>query len=320
MKWLVAACAVGWLLREGMASGGKFAFTTTAPWWLAAAAAVYIGSTAGMAVRFHFLLRMLGRPSGIREQMRLFFAGLFPQLIGSIFAFDAMRAAVLHRSGMTAGMIGGALLSERLIGLLTLLFTSASLLFLFLELGDVWISLAAAAFCAALVPLLFQAWRKAVATNRPAFLKSLPGSSLVCSMADTMQALARKPLNLLALFLMSIIVQLTQLSMVYFVGNALKNIQLPFIESITGSALAGLTGMFPLPMGGAGVGEGVFGAVAAAAQGRGNAADFAPAYLLCRLLNLAVGAAAWLWLAASGYAPLRSPKKEPLSQPPNQAD
>lgn len=296
-KWLLVVAAVIWLVREGMLSSGKFSFAPAAPLWLAGGAVLYVSCVFGFAWRFHLMVRSLAYPSTFGGQVRLFLAGLLPQMIGSALAFDIMRAMALRRAGVPGGAIGGILLTDRMLGVLALLFSLVAILLLFLDMGDVWLSLWLAIFFIAAIPLCFFAWNGAANSSRFAFLNSVPGSKLVCGMAEAMRLLCRRPAYLVALFMMSVILQVAMLTVLYCVGNALLNAKLPLIDAIAGGVVATLTTIVPLPAAGAGVGEGVFGAVAAATSGRGDAADFAPVYLMNRLLLLGIGVAAWLWLA-----------------------
>lgn len=298
-KWVFIAAAVAYLAKAGMFSWDRFRLSRGDWAWCLACAVVFALVIAGAALRFHFLLRTLGCGSEWRAQLRLFYGGLFLQMVGSNFAFDAMRALLMRRGGMAGGMIATSLLADRLLGLTASLFFGFSGLLLLFEPGRYLTVLAISAALAIAAPLAPIGWRRLVSSGKCGRLASLPGSAFVSAMGESFLLLARRPGPLLTLQAMAIAIAFASFFCIYLAAAAL-GVGITLTECVIGGAIANLVTVLPLPITGLGLGESVFGGVVAGLRDSGQIVDFAPAFFLMRMISLVVGLAAWFAVLPGG--------------------
>lgn len=298
-KWLVVVLAFVYLWRTGMVSRQMFRLSRAAAW--AAPAAVFcLGlSAAAMGVRLHRLLRCLGAPSTLAGQCRISFSALLAQQIGSEAGYDAMRIVGSKVMGGKGSDILAAIIVDRLLGTMALTVLAATGLALFWS-DSGWLP-AAAVMAAAIVaaPLLMSWWHGMLRANPASRLARLPGAAFAAEVGGAVRIYRGHVRTLAGLFLLALATHGVTFAALYFCGLSLVGVDLRPGEALTGGALSFFTGALPLPMAGLGVGEAAFGEVVAVMRGSGKAADFAPVFLINRLLTLLLGAVAWLWLAAS---------------------
>ena len=298
-KWLVMAAAVWYLWHEGMVSAERLRPTASAAVGLPAAV-VFLGlCTAFVAVRFHCLLRCLDIASELPKQMRIHFSGLLAQQIGSEVGYDAMRVLGARSAGGGIAGILAAVVADRLLGLLSL--TAVAMVCLAAVWGGkAWLgaalfvpaALAGVGVCLALA-------HKA-ASPEGAWLRRIPGVGFAVSVCGALRCYRSRGGLLLSLFFLSVAGHMCFFAALYCCGLSLESAQTSPAEAVTAGALSSFTGALPLPMAGLGVGEAAFGEAVARMRGAGEVADFAPVFLVNRLLLLAMGAVSWLWLSLSG--------------------
>lgn len=295
--YLLTAWAIVHLAREGMFSGNNFVFSSAAWLWLCAGCAAYALSVGGLALRFHLLMRLMRiSPPPLDATVRCFFHGLLPQLFGTQLAFDALRAYFLGKRGVAAADIAGSVLVDRLLGIAAFLFFSLTGLAVIVDSRRFLPAVLAALALSLALPSALIGWRALVAGGRFPFLKSLPGSAFLCEMAVSLLRLKGQKRRFMALQCLAIAAQFCQLSCIYCAARALDGSELSLFETTVSGSLASLVGLLPLPLSGLGVSESVFGAVASEMRRTGGAADFAPVFLLNRLIAMAMAVAAWIFV------------------------
>lgn len=298
VMYLLTAGAVLYLVREGMLSGDKFVFAPGWALWLCAGSAVFIVSIAGSALRFQLLMQLMRiSPPAFGATARCFFRGLLPQFFATQLAFDAMRAYFLGKNGVAGGDIAGSIFVDRLLGIAAFVFFACIGFVAFVSSQRFLLAVLVAAALVLVLPIALIGWRHLAAGVRFRFLSAIPGSTLLCRAADSLARLRNEKGRLFLLQVLAIFTQLCQLLCVFCVSRALKNVELPPFQAIVAGAIASLTGLLPLPLAGVGVGESVFGAAAAELRQSGGPADFAPIFLLNRLLFMTIAVLAWLPLS-----------------------
>lgn len=299
-RWVVLAAAVWYLWREGALSRDRLRLSETAVYGLTAALLFQAANTALIAFRCHCLFRCLGAPSGLGRQLRLHFSGLLAQQVGSELAYDAMRLLGGSRMGGRGTAVFAALMADRLLGLVALTALTIASLALFWE-GIGWVpAVSVAAVVSAVVPLAFAWWHGKTAGNPESRLWRVPGAGLASAIGGAMLEFRRRGATLAALLVVSVAAHLCMFAALYFCGSALENCAVTAGEALTGWALSTFTGILPLPMAGLGVGETAFGETVAKLRGAGAGADFAPVFLVNRLLVLTLGTLSWFGLTLFG--------------------
>lgn len=296
-KWAIVLFALYYLWREGVLSRDRLALAGRAAWALPLAGGFLALSNLLVALRFHCLLRRLDCPSTFSGQCALVFPGLLVQQVGSDAAFDIMRIVGARRMGGGGSAIFAALMADRLLGLMALTALAMTALPLFHD-GGSWLpaALGAMAFLLA-VPVCFALFHSLRDARPGSWLERLPGSRFIAGIGEAVKVY-RGSLPLLAgLFLTSLTAHGCVFAALYCCGLSLAGVDLRPAEAFLAGALSTFTGVLPLPLAGLGVGEVAFGAVVARMRGAGEAGDFAGVFLVNRILLLAIGLAAFVWLA-----------------------
>lgn len=297
-KWLVPVLAIGYLWREGMFSEQALALADSAGTAIPAAVACLCVSTAILVVRFHSLLRRLDCPSTLRAQTGIAFPGLLAQQIGSEVAFDLMRLYGARKLGGKTHTVVAALFVDRLLGLVSLTTVSAFGLALVWK-GNDWI-FAVALTLVALVAVPAALWLWQYAAGRFPRLRRLPGAGFVESLGKSMWALRRAGPTLVALFLLSVAGQLAFIGALYCCSHAFVHAAVTPDEVLAAGAISSFTTAVPFPLAGLGIGEAAFGEVVVRMRENGNAADFAPVFLLNRVALLGIGTVSWVVMLLAG--------------------
>jgi Uncharacterised protein family (UPF0104). len=258
-------------------------------------------STALMVLRLHCLLRRLGCPSTIRAQASIAFPGLLAQQIGSEVAFDLMRFLGAKKQGGKPHDILAALFMDRLLGMVSLTAVTAFGLALVWK-GNDWIfAVGVTVLVSVAVPVGLWLWQ--FAFERFPVLRKMPGAGFVESLGKSMWALRRAGILLIGLFLLSVGVQLAFLGALYCCSHAFVHAVVSPDEALAAGALSSFTTAVPFPMAGLGIGEAAFGEVVVRMRESGNAADFAPVFLLNRVVVLGVGIVSWIVVLCTGGRP-----------------
>ncbi|MCC8189618.1 MAG: flippase-like domain-containing protein [Planctomycetes bacterium] len=315
-KWLIVAAAVGWLWREGTLALPELRPAPGAGWRLAAAAGCLAVATAAVGVRFHRLLRCLDCPSSLAGQIRIVFSGLLAQQAGSDAAFDVMRGVAARNAGGGGPEIIAALMADRLLGLFALTAIAVAGLSIVWS-GGGWLaaSLVLIVILAA-APALLALGHSARRSGALPWLWRLPGSRFLAAVGGAVKRYRHRWRALPGLFLLSLAGHGATFAALYCSGTALAGVDLTPAEAVVGGALATFTGVLPLPLAGLGVGETAFGLAVSAMRGGGEPLEFSLVFLVNRLILLAFGAAAWVWLAlARGRSrPVRPPENAALQK------
>lgn len=297
-KWLIPVLAIAYLWREGMFSERTLALADSAKAAVPAAVICLCASTAILVVRFHCLLRRLECPSTLCAQTGVAFPGLLIQQIGSEVAFDLMRLYGAKKLGGETHAVVAALFVDRLLGLVSLTAVSAFGLALVWKGNDRIFAVALTLAMVAAVPAGLWLWRYAM--GRFPRLRRLPGAGFIESLGKSMWALRRAGGMLVALFLLSVAGQLAFLGALYWCGRAFVHAAVSPGEALAAGALSSFTTAAPFPLAGLGIGEAAFGEVVVRMRENGNAADFAPVFLLNRVAALGVGIVSWVIMLAAG--------------------
>ncbi len=128
----------------------------------------------------------------------------------------------------------------------------------------------------------------------------MPGAGFIESLGKSMWALRRAGALLLALFLLSVAGQLAFISALYCCSQAFVHAAVSPGEALAAGAVSSFTTAVPFPMAGLGIGEAAFGEVVVHMRESGNAADFAPVFLLNRVVILGIGIVSWLLMLCAG--------------------
>lgn len=297
-KWLVPVLAIAYLWREGMFSRETLSLADSAKTAIPAAVFFLCVTTAIMVVRVHCLLRRMDCPSTIRAQARIAFPGLLAQQIGSEVAFDLMRFLGAKKQGGKPHAILAALFVDRLLGMVSLTAVTAFGLALVWK-GNDWIfAVVVTVLVSAAVPVGLWLWQYAF--DRFPVLRKMPGAGFIESLGKSMWALRQAGILLIGLFFLSVGAQLAFISALYCCSQAFVYAAVSADEALAAGALSSFTTAVPFPMAGLGIGEAAFGEVVVRMRESGNAADFAPVFLLNRVVILGVGIVSWIVVLCTG--------------------
>lgn len=158
VKVAVSAALVAFLVNRVQFGPLIERFQNVAPGWVALALAIFLFQLAITGWRYALIVRVLGLALPLFEAVRLFFIGhFFSQTLPSAIGGDAVRAYLTMRQGMSWGRALSAVLCDRAVGMLVLLFIATATIPIFLaRIGDPMLRL----FC--VVPALAAATGLAV--------------------------------------------------------------------------------------------------------------------------------------------------------------
>lgn len=311
VKWSVMALAIGYLWHAGVFSLEHLAFSESWMWGLPAAAGLIALSTATVGIRFHCLLRRLGCPSTIPEQLKINFSALLAQQVGSEAGYDIVRIVGVRAMGGRGEDILAALMTDRLLGVWALTgISAAGLALCWNDTGWIVPTLVLVALLF-MVPAAFLLCRW-LEENRPhSRAVKIPGVSFLAATGTSLLRYRQSRTLLGALLLASIASHFCIFMALYCCGISLAGISISPREAVIGGALASFTGALPLPLAGLGVGEVAFGGAIAHLRRGGGVVAVVPVFLVNRLLVLLLGIAGWAWMTLSGKrGGVNVPKKE----------
>jgi uncharacterized protein (TIRG00374 family) len=272
------------------------------PWLLAAFSLLFLGTVIG-ALRWRILIAVHGTPPPVLFLTRtylytVFLNNFFPSTVGA----DALRAAQVPRSSIPLSVSLVTVVVERLMGVVALVlmtvvfFPAVSARF---GLAIPWVPLAVAALAG-----LAMAWRLATsrgllerlrgrAAGRPLLER---GVALLGKVVTPLQGFLAAPRDLLAVFGLTLVIQLNVILFQYFLARAL-GVDLPMTALFAVIPLTRLLIALPLTVNGVGLREGTM-TFFLGAWGVAPAAAVAMAWLDYGLV-LVEGLVGWLlWVAA----------------------
>lgn len=312
-KATVAAVLIGWLVRSGALDFGALSLLVREPWLMAANVALYaIGATCG-ALRYRFLVGLVGARLSVFRAIHLQLTAMFFNVVipGSVGG-DVLKAIYISRELPAERRTSVFLLVfvDRLIGMAALVLVASSIavlrgetLWSTPELRTLAIAVGALGFCTLVGPALFVLFMRR-AGDRLEMLTSGPSklAKLLNRLVAAARLLSSGPRSLAAALVISMTMHAAAMTYFLLLARGVTGQPVPFGAVATVFPLGMLTLVLPIAPSGLGVGHVAFDRLFAMIGLTGGATVF-NLYLLSQIALCLLGVFPYLALRRHGSLP-----------------